>query len=307
MPLSTAAPAPASSSLLGTMPIPATTRSHSRVRPPLVRSRSRRPAPSKAATASSITSSTPFSRWISASTVPTSLPRTRARGTGWPSMAVTASPIWRRDADTSEPMKPRPITTARAPERATARMRSRILHRPQLEDARKLRAGGGERPVPSARGDQEPVVRHLLAAVQADDFSPGIDAGDPDPEAELDVVLGVVVGGVDELVLEALLAPEVSLRQRRAIVRELRLRADELDGAVEAALAQSGGGAGPGQRSSDDDEPLMFHRAARGTVVPPSLSAYHPVRRGQGAIKSWPMTEGLDWLERDLLLGAQIP
>ena len=85
--------AAASSSAFGTMPMPATTKSQSRTRPFPVRTRSTRPAPSKAATESSRTSSTPFSRWMPASTAPTSGPRTRASGTGWPSTAVTSTPI----------------------------------------------------------------------------------------------------------------------------------------------------------------------------------------------------------------------
>src|SRR3989442_1396031 len=83
-----------------------------------------RPDPSKAATESSSANSTPFSRWMSASTRPTSSPRTRASGARWPSTATTSTPSWRSEADPSEPMKPSPITTARRPGWAAARMRS---------------------------------------------------------------------------------------------------------------------------------------------------------------------------------------
>src|SRR5439155_1296287 len=90
----------------------------------LVRTRSTRPEPSKADTESSSTSSTPFSRWMAVSTWPTSSPTTRASGTRAPSTAVTSIPSWRSEADTSEPMKPSPITTARRARRVAARMRS---------------------------------------------------------------------------------------------------------------------------------------------------------------------------------------
>ena len=122
-----------------------------------------------------------------------------------------------------------------------------ILHRAQLEYAREIRTGGGERSVPTARRDQEPVVGHLLAPLQADDFALGIDRDGADTQTEVDVLLRVVVRRVDELILEPVLAAKIALGQRRAIVGELRLGADEIHGAVVAALAQRRGGTGAGQ------------------------------------------------------------
>ena len=52
-------------------------------------------------------------------TAATSLPRTVASGATPESTAVTSRPIWRSEAATSEPMKPMPTTTARAPGLAT--------------------------------------------------------------------------------------------------------------------------------------------------------------------------------------------
>src|SRR6266496_3834180 len=61
---------------------------------------------------------------VAASTAATSLPRTVARGAAPGSTAVTSRPIWRSEAATSEPMKPMPTTTARAPGWATWRIAS---------------------------------------------------------------------------------------------------------------------------------------------------------------------------------------
>ena len=174
-------------------------------------------------------------------------------------MAVTASPSWRSDAVTSEPMKPSPITTARRPRLGSGADPIAVLDRAELEDAGEIRAGGRERPVAPACRDQEPVVRDLFAVVKADDLPRGIDPGGAGPEPEADRLVGVVARRLDELVLEPLLTAEVALRQGRAVVRQARLRADEQDLALEAGLPQGGRRTGSRQRGADDDEALFQH------------------------------------------------
>ena len=54
--------------------------------------------------------------------------------------------------------------------------------------------------------------------------------------------------------VEADLAVEIILRQRRALVRQHRLVADQHDGAVEPGLAQRGGQLKTGMAGADDDD-----------------------------------------------------
>jgi len=56
----------------------------------------------------------------------------------------------------------------------------------------------------------------VLAAFELDVLARRIDAGRAGPQPELDVVLGVVGGGIDELILEALLAAQVSFSRAAA-------------------------------------------------------------------------------------------
>ena len=61
----------------------------------------------------------------------------------------------------------------------------------------------------------------------------GVDGTGADPQPEGDALLGVVVGGLDQLVLEARLSAQVLLRQWRTVVGRLGLGADQIDRAVE--------------------------------------------------------------------------
>src|SRR4030095_12259372 len=180
--------------------------SHSMTRPFLVRTRSTRPEPSSAATESSRTSSTPFSRWMSASTWPTSSPRTWARGTRVPAIAATSRPSWRSEAATSEPMNPSPITTARCPRWIAAR----ISEGAELEDGLQVCAGYRERSVAPTRGDQKMVVGDVLPPLQLDALLTSVDRRGPNAQPEIDALLGVVISRLDELRLEALLPAEIA-------------------------------------------------------------------------------------------------
>ena len=52
-----------------------------------------------------------------------------------------------------------------------------ILDGAELEDARQLAARRGQRPVAAARGHEQPIVGHRLAALQRNELAPGIDGG----------------------------------------------------------------------------------------------------------------------------------
>ena len=97
------------------MPTPATAKSHAMRRPAAVTTASTRSVPSKAATCSPASSSTPFARWMAPITAPTWSPRTLSSGSRPGKTAVTRTPSWVSEAATSQPMNPMPTTTARRP------------------------------------------------------------------------------------------------------------------------------------------------------------------------------------------------
>ena len=132
----------------------------------------------------------------------------------------------------------------------------RVLHGAELEDAGQAGARRLERAVAAARRHEELVIGEPLAPRQHDLLPRGIDGGGGDPEAELDARGGIVVGGLHELVLEPVLPAQVALRQRRTVIGQPGLRADEHDLAVESPLAQRGGGSGAGR-----DAPMMTMRS----------------------------------------------
>ena len=75
-----------------------------------------------------------------------------------------------------------------------------------------------------------------------------------DAAAQVDVVLGVPLLGVDDGVVELGLAGEVALRQRRPLVGQLVLGGEQGDRPVVPLLAQRLGGLGAGQAAADDDD-----------------------------------------------------
>ena len=90
--------------------------------PSLSRTCSTRLSPSIASTATPSRRSIPLRRWSSAQRSPISSPSTRPSGTGSASTSVTSAPRPRAVAATSEPMKPAPTTTRRAPCRSASRI-----------------------------------------------------------------------------------------------------------------------------------------------------------------------------------------
>ena len=69
-----------------------------------------------------------------------------------------------------------------------------VGHGPQAIDAFQIQARNGEAPVPSPRGDKEPVIGHALPVVELDHLICGVYPRGPSPEPGLDAVLTVEAG-----------------------------------------------------------------------------------------------------------------
>src|SRR5215470_8415294 len=187
---------------------------------------------------------------MSASTWPTSSPSTREKGRREGSMATTSTPSWHSDADTSEPMKLKPITTARRPGPAAARMRSQSASVRSWKTPARF-APGAEKvrlrpPVVTSRRSYR--TRSPPSSSTSFCF---VSIAVARAELELDTLLGVVARRLHELILEAVLPAQIALRQRRSVVGQLRLGADQDDVAIESFFAQGDGGRAARQRSAD--------------------------------------------------------
>src|SRR5439155_20768472 len=134
-----------------------------------------------------------------------------------------------------------------------------VLDGAQLEEAAQTRPRGRERSVAPAGGHQQPVVWHPPSTRQLHELLPAADGGGASPEFQVDALLGVVAGGIDELILEPFLSSQIALRQRWTVIGQLRLLADELDRAVEAPLTQGRRRGGSGQSGADDHNALSTH------------------------------------------------
>src|SRR5438132_3900305 len=136
-----------------------------------------------------------------------------------------------------------------------------VLDGAELEDPLQRRTGHREHSIAPTGGHQQPVVSHPLAALELDELLLGVDRRRPHPERELDALLGIIGGGFDELILEAFLLTKIALGQRRAVVGQLGLGADEPDLTVKPLVAQGRGRRGPGQRGTYDDDAHSFRHA----------------------------------------------
>ena len=94
----------------------------------------------------------------------------------------------------------------------------------------------------------------MLPSEAVDGGDGAVDAGDGHAHPQVDVVLGVPLHRVHVDRVALVVAEQVSLGQRRALVREFWLGAEEHDLAVEALVAQRLGGLGPGQAGARDHE-----------------------------------------------------
>ncbi len=102
-----------------------------------------------------------------------------------------------------------------------------IAHRTQVEHLLAVGAGEGEAARRGAGGEQQPVVGHLPVTARPGGGHGGraaVDGRDGDTLAQVHVVFGVPLGSVHVDRVTAVLAEQVALGQRRALVRALRSR-----------------------------------------------------------------------------------
>ena len=145
-------------------------------------------------------------------------------------------------------MNPAPTTTTFGPPVETGSDGERVVERAQHEHAvRKCPVDHSrEQARRRTRRDDEAVEPEAVAPCELD--AAGAHVERHCPRAELEVEVEVVVpGGPEQDPVGFELAGEHLLRERRPVVREVLLGADEHDPAVVALAPQRLGGAEPGQ------------------------------------------------------------
>jgi hypothetical protein len=153
---------------------------------------------------------------------------------------------------------------------------ARVAERAQRHDAGKVAAGEAECPGAGA-GRQDEMGKVERAAIL--EFEPAglpIDPGGALAEPQFDSGTGVEAFAAQDLGLRLPILDE-GLRQRRLVIGQVILVADEDDRAVEPLLAQAGGRLHAGMPRADNHDPV-FHisiRAERGVA---SHFARRPVK-----------------------------
>ena len=123
-----------------------------------------------------------------------------------------------------------------------------------------LGAGNGQAPRPAAGGQDELAVFQRLADAERERAARTVDGIDGGGREEFDVRLAVGLGAAQQELLRGGLAGQKRFRQRRAMVRQMRLGAEQRDGAREAALAEPGGNLAAGMARADNHHvPLFCH------------------------------------------------
>src|SRR5262245_40855158 len=105
-------------------------------------------------------------------------------------------------------------------------------------DAADCRAFTRESSRSAARGEQQSIVRDVYAALGRHARGGAVDRGDSftEPHFDLAVVVELRRSEIDSI--ERLLARQVLLRERRSLIRQLRLVADHDDVALETVLTE---------------------------------------------------------------------
>ena len=236
----------------GTAPIPITTASASSCRPLLVTTRvTRPPVPSNRSSSSSPKVSIPCSAMRFSKKRPACSPKWRLRGTDSSITSEHELPSSVREAATSH-------GDVGAPNHhhllagGVGADRVGVAERPQVVDPLELGAGDRHAADTGAGGDERLLEAHLLAVGQLDAALGQIERFDRDASQRLDLLLVVPVRGPEQGVLARLVALEVALRARRAVVRQVGLAPDQEDRPVGAGLAQPAGAVAGGETASDE-------------------------------------------------------
>ena len=147
-----------------------------------------------------------------------------------------------------------------------------VLDGAQVGDGRA--AVVGHRQVARSRpGDQQQLVVALGGAAGGHRAGGRVDGGDPGTQSKVDVVRVVPLGRLNEGGLEAVVAHQVSLGERRPLVGQVGFGAVEHEVSVEAALPQLLHGLAGSQAPAGDHEGLCGghgQRPRRGQSVMPS-------------------------------------
>ena len=230
------------------MPTPVTTTSAGTSEP----SASRTPAASMPVTETPQRSSVPCSACSRAQTAASSGPSTGVSGNGKASKTTTSRPSERHVEATSAPMNPAPTIATRTPGTKAARKRERVVDRPQRVGAFEAR----QRARAAAGGDDDAVRVHRTAVRKEHPAVPRLQGRGPHAEPEVQRQRREVAG-VEQFQRSARGRPgEERLGQRRPVVGQVRLFADQHDAAVVTLRAQLLRGADPGERSADDRDAL---------------------------------------------------
>src|SRR5439155_24929492 len=137
----------------------------------------------------------------------------------------------------------------------------------------------------------KPVVGDSLATLQLRGLLPPVDRRRPHAQRELDALLTVIPGGFDQLRLKGFRVTKIALRQRRAVVGQLGLGADQADLTVKTLVAQGRRRRRSSQRGSNDHDthdlaspqPKSTLASRRGR---PGLALIDPSASGNGSCYS---------------------
>ena len=131
--------------------------------------------------------------------------------------------------------------------------------RAQIAHPVELDPGQRRDPVARTGRQHEVVVIEPLSGSEAQALRGPVDLGGARPGEVIDPVVAVELLRPHQQQIEADLAVEIVLRQRRPLVRQHRLLAEQDYGAVEPALAQRGGQLKSAMPRADDDHALGSH------------------------------------------------
>lgn len=108
-------------------------------------------------------------------------------------------------------------------------------------------------PASPARGDEQSVERYASMILELDDPLRWVDTYGSRAEDRPDVVVSVERDWAHQRLVEGSIAAKIGLRERRPLVRRLRLGTDQGYGPTGPLLTQRNGGRGAGQARADDD------------------------------------------------------
>ena len=251
MPSSTVSPAASASSVRGTTPMPATLKAWS------MRSSPTQPAPSSSrVTVAPRRTSMPAPASRSRAHASSSSPSDPAHSRSPISRIVGRSPSAARPEATSTPMKPPPMTVTRAPAPASIARERRAS---RIATACAAAASPSPPSTFSSRGRAPVAIRHRSNSIVVPSSSVASRASTssattrcPVRRSTFPALVPTLWLGQNEVVGKVV--PEELLAQRRPVVGQARLVADERDSAVESVPAQRPGAPDRGDPAANEQD-----------------------------------------------------